>query len=136
MSIIQHLIDYDREVKEIRERLRELSGKLAEARRKARNFTRIEEIQERLSAIELEVMGEITREKDENGKPVFSNEQKRKVELKRRLEIHPEYQQLLTELKELKQEKVEAELEYEMLRDEFRRLLAEAHLIAAEASIF
>jgi len=136
MSLLKSLLNYSQQVDEVRAKIKQLLPRLSEARFRARNFTELDDINRRLSAIEVELMYEISNEVDANtGKPKYSNETKRKAELKTRLESHPEYQELRNRLRELKQEKVEAELEYESLRDEYRALLAEASLLSAEANL-
>lgn len=128
-------IDLLQEIEEIRKRIREIVPILDETRKKASNFSKIEDIENRLQAIEIETARQISTEVNEVGKPKYSNETKRKAELKTRLQMNPERAKLLNELKELKQEKLETELEYKNIRDEFRALQIEAQLYIAEINL-
>jgi len=65
---------------------------------------KIEDLQEKVKIWEYAQMAQIADEKDENGKPIYSNDVKRQAELERRKAESEEYQKMIGELKSEKYE--------------------------------
>lgn len=66
--------------------------------------TKIEDLQEKVKIWEYARMAEIAEEKNEDGKPVYSNDVKRQAELEKRKAESHEYQKMIRELKSEKYE--------------------------------
>mgnify|MGYP001221695862 CR=1 FL=1 len=89
----------------IRQRLMELPNEIAQLKLEILQMQeRAADIKEQLQLWELAQIDDIANAQDEKGKPVYSNEAKRKAELEKRKQGDSKYQGQAEELKELEHE--------------------------------
>lgn len=72
---------------------------------------------------------DVEYELDSNGKPKFSNSDKRKLEVELRLSNNPDYQSILTYVDALKKEMDELSLQLEFINNKFKAARALALII-------
>ena len=88
-----------------------------------------DELKLSLKTIEVITLSGIESDKDENDKPKFSNESKRKIELDNRLKINAEYQEKTVLVDNLKISINNLDLELEFCNNRFKSARAIAGLL-------
>lgn len=82
----------------------------------------IESLNNYLKEVEIAEMEKVTNEEDANGKPLYSNDTKRQIELKKRLAEDEEYNTNKDKLKELQERLKEDSIQMQYLRDKQNNL--------------
>lgn len=117
--------------------LREKGRQLYEARVAMHELNKfdLESRQNRMKAIEMELMADISAEVDENGKAVYSNKDKRQAELVARLDTHEEYKELQQEIREFREKQTEVAFDLEMAKHEYYQVISEKDILCGMANL-
>ena len=111
---------------ETKEELLNLVDQMATLDKKSREVIRkLSEIREEIELIRARLLLEVTQERDERGKPIYSNEKLREAAVRVRLAEHNEYPTLHEKEKALRHE-------HEDLLLELRRLSMRKELLTAD----
>jgi hypothetical protein len=87
---------------ETRQELLQITDDLADLRRRQHEGSRrLSQLQDEMGLIRAQALLDIAQEKDESGKPRYSNQKVRDAELTLRLHKNPQYRMLSTEYSEL-----------------------------------
>jgi hypothetical protein len=103
---------------DIADRLLEIANRLYEIQKRMLAISReARPIRGSLSTLRDRVYVEVRQEVNEKGKPSFSNERLRAIEVRRRLDEHPEYLADRPRLRELEEEEKDCSAEWNHLID-------------------